>query len=177
MPTRRTTAPNSADRRRMLTEGPILEALVKLSLPIVLANTLQALYQLVDTFWVGRMGDVAVAAVSVSLPIWFTLTAAAGGLAVVGTTFVAQYAGARNPEMVTHTVGQIHILVVVASVVVAAGGYVAADPILHLMGVEAELFGPAGDYMRITFIGVVFQFLYFVFQSVLRGIGEVRFPL
>lgn len=176
MSTRR-TARTSADRRRMLTEGPILEVLVKLSLPVVLANTLQALYQLVDTFWVGRIGDVAVAAVSVSLPIWFTLTAAAGGLAVVGTTFVAQYTGARNQEMVTHTVGQIHILVLVASAVVAAGGFVAADPILRLMGVEAELFGPAGDYMRITFIGIVFQFLYFVFQSVLRGIGEVRFPL
>src|SRR5690606_38397500 len=89
--------------RPTLTEGPILEALDRLSLPVVLANTLQALYQLVDTFWVGRVGDVAVAAVSVSLPIWFTLTAAAGGLAVVGTTFVAQYAGARNARMVTHT--------------------------------------------------------------------------
>jgi len=176
MLTRRKT-PNSAERRHMLTEGPILQALIRLSLPIVLANALQALYQLVDTFWVGRVGDVAVAAVSVSLPIWFTLTAAAGGLAVVGTTFVAQYMGARNEKMVNHTVGQIHILVLAASVVVATGGYFAANPILRLMGVDGAVFGPAGDYMRITFLGIVFQFLYFVFQSVLRGVGEVRFPL
>ena len=164
-------------RRQMMTEGPIIQALVKLSLPIVFANALQALYQLVDTFWVGRLGGDAVAAVSVSLPIWFTLTAAAGGLAVVGTTFVAQYMGARNETMMRHTVGQIHLLVIAASAVVSVGGYLAADPILTAMGVEPEVFGPAGDYMRIMFAGIGFQFLYFVFQSVLRGIGEVRFPL
>ena len=54
--------------KKSLTEGNILKALVALSLPIIGANLLQTGYQLVDAFWVGRLGANAVAAVSVSYP-------------------------------------------------------------------------------------------------------------
>lgn len=61
-------------------DGPILRALVKLAVPIVLANLLQTGYQITDAFWVGRLGAAAVAAVSVSFPVTFMLIAIGGGL-------------------------------------------------------------------------------------------------
>ncbi|MCP1366269.1 MATE family efflux transporter, partial [Halomonas sp. BBD48] len=76
-----------------LLEGPILGSLLKLSIPIVLANVLQSAYQLIDAFWVGRLGGHAVAAVSVSFPIIFLLVAIGSGLGVAGSTLVAQYMG------------------------------------------------------------------------------------
>jgi len=56
-----------------LTEGPILKSLIRLSIPIIFANILQTAYQITDTFWVGRLGTIAVAAVSISFPIIFLI--------------------------------------------------------------------------------------------------------
>jgi Na+-driven multidrug efflux pump len=67
-----------------LTEGSILRALVRLSIPIVFANILQTAYQITDTFWVGRLSAEAVAAVSLSFPINFLMIARGGGLPIAG---------------------------------------------------------------------------------------------
>ena len=56
-----------------LTEGSILRSLITLSLPIVFANILHTAYNLIDTFWVGRLGENAIAAVSLSFPIIFLI--------------------------------------------------------------------------------------------------------
>ena len=61
-----------------LTEGSIPRALLRLAVPIVLANILQSAYQITDTFWVGRIDAEAVAAVSLSFPINFLLIAIGG---------------------------------------------------------------------------------------------------
>lgn len=60
----------SAKTNKLL-EGPILRSLFTLAVPIVFANILQAGYQIIDAFWVGRLGGAAVAAVSVSFPVTF----------------------------------------------------------------------------------------------------------
>ena len=63
--------------------GPIAGALLRLAGPVVLANVLQTVYQLTDTFWVGRLGAVAVAAVSFSFPVIFLFIAVALSAAFV----------------------------------------------------------------------------------------------
>lgn len=166
-----------SERMKQLTEGPILPSLIALSVPVVLANVLQTGYQLVDTFWVGRLGANAVAAVSVSFPLVFLLFSLGGGLAIAGSTFVAQYAGARNPRMVSHVTAQTTLMVVIASLVLTAAGYIAAPGILRLMGVEAAIMDDALGFMRISFVTVGPMFVYTVFQAVMRGIGEVKLPL
>jgi len=90
------------ERSKKFLEGPILTSLLTLAVPIVLANILQSLYQLTDAFWVGRLGGSAVAAVSVSFPVIFLMIAVGAGLAVAGSTLIAQYVGARNEKMVSH---------------------------------------------------------------------------
>lgn len=72
-------------------EGPLFVSLIKLSLPIVFAQILQSAYQFTDAFWVGRLGDHAVAAVSVSFPMTFLLVALGAGFTVAGSTLIAQY--------------------------------------------------------------------------------------
>src|SRR5437016_5269653 len=81
--------------RDRLLEGPILKSLLALAVPIALANILQAAYQLIDAFWVGRVGANAVAAVSVTTPVLFLTIGLGGGLAIAGSTLIAQNFGAR----------------------------------------------------------------------------------
>ena len=160
-----------------LLEGPIARSLVTLAIPIVLANVLQAGYQIIDAFWVGRLGEAAVAAVSVSAPVTFLTIAMGVGLAVAGSTLIAQYFGAKNQKMVDHVAAQTLLMIVIVSVVLGALGYILTPWILQLMGVAPEVYQGALGFMRVSFVGLVFNFFFFMFQSIMRGIGEAKLPV
>src|SRR3954464_5326145 len=106
-----------------LLEGPILKSLLSLAVPIALANVLQAAYQLIDAYWVGRLGGSAVAAVSVTTPVMFLTIGLGAGLALAGSTLIAQYFGARNQEMVDHVAAQTLLMIVLVSVVLSVAGF------------------------------------------------------
>ena len=160
-----------------LLEGPILKSLLALAVPIALANVLQAAYQLIDAFWVGRLGGSAVAAVSVSTPIMFLTIGAGVGMAIAGSTLVAQYFGARNTEMVDHVAAQTLLMVIIASAVLGGIGFAFAPVLLHAMGVAPEVFDGALGFLRVSFVGLVFNFFFFMFQSLMRGVGEAKLPV
>ena len=160
-----------------LTEGSILKGLIALALPIIGANLLQTGYQLVDAFWVGKLGANAVAAVSVSFPVNFLLISLSSGFAFAGTILVAQYAGAKNFGMVNHVATQTLTMVVIISLVLSTVAYFLSPSILHWLGVEEVIFEDANIFQRTIFIGLVFNFGFIMFQSLMRGIGEVRIPL
>ena len=160
-----------------LLEGPIVRSLMALAIPIALANVLQAAYQLIDAFWVGRLGGPAVAAVSVSTPIMFLTIGLGAGLAVAGSTLVAQYFGARDLDMVNHVAGQTLVMVVLVSLVLGTLGFLAAPAILRLMGVAPDVYTGAVGFMRVSFVGIVFNFFFFMFQSLMRGVGEAKLPV
>src|SRR3954465_5800888 len=123
-----------------LLEGPIFKSLLTLAVPIALANVLQAAYQLIDAFWVGRLGGDAVAAVSVSTPVMFLTIALGAGLAIAGSTLIAQYFGARNQEMVDHVAAQTLLMIAVVSLVIGVFGYFFAPTFLRLMGVTPAVY-------------------------------------
>jgi putative MATE family efflux protein len=166
-----------SDASRKLLEGPILRSLLALALPISVANVLQAAYQLIDAFWVGRLGGAAVAAVSVSAPITFLTIALGVGFAIAGSTLIAQYYGAGNQEMVNHVAAQTLLMVVVVSLVLGGLGYACAPVLLKAMGVAPEVYRNALGFMRVSFAGLLFNFFFFMFQSIMRGVGEARFPV
>lgn len=159
------------------TKGPIVKALIGLSLPIVLANILQTAYQLIDTFWVGRLGAVAVAAVSLSFPVIFLMISLGGGLAIAGTILVAQYKGQGNDEYVDYISAQTLLLMLFSALIVSVAGYAIAGPVMRLIGAGPEVLPEATSYLQISFLGMVFMFGFFVFQSLMRGVGDVRTPL
>ncbi|HTM04456.1 MAG TPA: MATE family efflux transporter [Vicinamibacterales bacterium] len=160
-----------------LLEGPIVPSLLRLAVPIVLANILASAYQLTDAFWVGRLGGSAVAAVSISFPVIFVLIAVGLGFGIAGSTLVAQYMGAGNQRMVNHVAAQTLLMVALTSVILGAIGYVIAPGLLRLMGVAPEVYDGALQFMRVSFVGLVTVFGFAMFQAVLRGVGQVTLPL
>jgi putative MATE family efflux protein len=165
------------DGTRAATQGPILGALLRLAVPIVLANMLQSAYQLIDAFWVGRLGGAAVAAVAVTFPLTFLMFALGAGFSIAGSTLIAQYVGARNQPMVNRVAAQTLLLVAGVSLLLGLVGYGLAPLILRLMGVAADVYPGALQFMRISFLGLVFGFGFAVFQAVMRGVGEAVLPL
>lgn len=163
--------------KNSLLEGPILRSLLTLAVPIVLANILQAGYQIIDAFWVGRLGAAAVAAVSISFPVMFLMIAVGAGLSIAGSTLIAQYVGAKNREMVSHVAAQTLLMVVIISVVLGTIGYIATPGLLTLMGVPPDVYPGALGFMRVSFIALIFNFTFFVFQAIMRGIGNATLPI
>jgi len=155
-----------------LLEGPIIKSLLRLAIPIVIANVLQAAYNLVDAFWVGRLGGDAVAAVSVSTPATFLTIALGTGLAIAGSILIAQYFGAGNKKMVNHVAAQTLLMVVLVSLVLGAIGYALSPVFLKLLKVSPQVYDGALGFMRFSFIGLVFNFSFFVFQAIMRGVGN-----
>lgn len=164
-------------KKNTLLEGPILQSLLKLAMPIMIANVLQAAYQLVDAFWVGRLGGAAVAAVSVTTPVIFLTMAIGIGLAIAGSVLIAQYFGAGNQKMVNHVAAQTLLMVLAVSVVLAIIGFCLTPYFLHALNVAPDVYSGALGFMKISFIGLVFNFSFMVFQSVMRGVGRAVLPV
>ncbi|MCM5705252.1 MATE family efflux transporter [Larsenimonas salina] len=158
-------------------EGPILASLLKLAVPIVFANILQSAYQLIDAFWVGRLGGQAVAAVSVCTPVIFFLFALGSGFSVAGSTLIAQYIGANRQREADHVTAQTLLMVVIASVILAALGHLLAPLLLDGLGITDAVRQDALAFLRIALTGTVFTFGFSMCQALLRGAGEVRLPL
>ncbi len=169
----------SRDRSVNVTDGPLLKPLVILSVPIVLTNLLQVGYNLADTFWVGRLGQPAVAALSFSWAIVFLVISLSLGFSIAGTVLVAQHKGAGNLDRVGHVAGQTISLVVAVSLLFSVLGYLLAPWLLELVGAVPGTteYGMAVTYTRTMFIGIPFIFSFFVFQSLLQGWGDTRTPL
>lgn len=160
-----------------LLEGPIPRSLFLLAVPIMGGNILQIAYQLVDAFWVGRLGADAVAAVSVSMPMMFLLMSVGMGFTIAGSTLIAQYVGAGDRHMVDHVAGQTMLTTVAVSAVLGVFGAVVAPYLLDLMGVTPAVYHNALGFLRVQFLSLPLAFAYFCFQSQMRGVGQVTIPL
>ncbi len=167
----------SDNQQALFLEGSIARALMTLAVPIILASILQAGYQLTDAFWVGRLGAAAVAAVSVSFPVTFLVIAMGSGLAMAGATLTAQYMGAGRPDMVNHVAAQTMLMVTVVSVILGSIGYYLSPYLLHLLKVAPDVHEGALGFMRVSFIGIIFVFIFSMFQSLMRGVGQTKVPL
>ncbi len=163
-------------QQRDFTEGSILKALIYLSIPLILTNILQTAYNLTDTFWVGRLGSSAVAAVSLSFPIIFIMISLGMGIAIAGSILAAQHKGAKNHQMINHIATQTLVSVFVFSLFLAAIGYFLSPVLIRIMKVEPSVYKEAVGYLKVSFIGMPFMFLFMVFQSMMRSIGEVKLP-
>lgn len=159
------------------TKGPILKALITISLPIIFANIFSTVYQLTDTFWVGRLGEEAVAAVSLTFPISFFLGSLTIGLASAGSILVAQFKGKKDQKSIDYTSAQTMSLLFIVATTVAIIGFVFSEFFVGLMSPEPAVAIEATRYLQITFMGFSFFALFFGFQSVLRGVGEVKIPM
>lgn len=163
--------------KNKFTEGKIFNSLLSLALPIIFANILQTTYQLIDTFWLGRLGANAVAAVSLSFPVLFLVLSIGSGLTLAGTVMVAQYKGADNQKMVDFSSSQSVFLILIISIILAVISYFSAGPLMQIIGAGPEIFDDSVAYFKVSSLGFVFLFLFFIFQSLMRGIGNVMLPV
>ena len=160
-----------------LLNGSILTTLWKLALPIMIGNSMQVVYNLADTFWLGKVGADAVASLSVGFPIIFLLISIGGGITVAGTTLVSQYKGVGDEEHTNKVASQVLVFVMSLSIILSILGVRFNHQLLKLIGTPTKIFNNAEGYLDIIMGGMSFMFLFFIFSALLRGYGDTKTPM
>jgi putative MATE family efflux protein len=162
-------------------EGPIIRTLFILGWPIMVTNLLHTMYNLVDMFWLGRLGPSestnAVAALQISWPIIFLLMSLAIGFGSAGVALVSQYTGAQNTKEANRSAGQVLSMSLLFGVTIGVLGFMFSSEIVDLLGLEEGIADLATLYLKIIFLGMPFMFVSFVFGFVLRAYGDTVTPM
>lgn len=160
---------------RNLTEGPIMRTLIRFAVPIVLASLVQQMYSLVDVIVIGKfVGNTGTVGVNTGGEIADMVMPVAMGFSSAGQIYISQLMGARNESKVRQTVGTLLSVMLLFSVILAAGTILFSDVLLDWLNCPAEALGQAKDYMVITAMGFPFVFGYNAVVAILRGMGESK---
>lgn len=161
-----------------LTEGNITKKLWAFALPLMFGNVLQQLYNLVDTFVVGKyIGENALAAVGSSYTLVTFLTSVIIGLCLGAGAFISMAFGSRNNGMIRNGIFLSFILIFSVTVVLAAVSYIFLPDILGIMNIPDNVKDGMTTYMLYSLAGLFGVFLYNYISGVLRDIGNSTVPL
>ena len=161
--------------------GPIVRTLFALAWPVMVTNLLHTMYNLADTFWLGKLGGEestnAVAALQISWPIIFLLIAIAFGFGSAGVALVSQYTGAQNRREANKSAGQVLAMSLLFGLSVGLIGFIFSPVIVDLLGIQKGIAELAITYLRIVFLGMPFMFVSMIFGFLLRAYGDTRTPM
>ncbi len=161
-----------------MTKGPITKELIVFTLPFIASNLLQVFYSSVDAFWLGRfIGKEAVAAVTVSFPIIFLLSAFFIGFGLAANIMISQYVGGKEYHKLKETAYTSLVFCLIGGILIGVLGFLTGEKLLALMQTDESILPLAGNYLRIYISGVVFVFGYNLIAAFFRGMGDANTPM
>lgn len=166
-----------SEKRELILNGNMKKVLIVLAMPIMLGNLIQTIYGITDTYFVSRLGDIEVAAVGFVWNIIFLIISLGLGFSVAGRSMIAQYIGADDEESANKAAGQLFSFSAVAGLGISIIFYILAPYILKLMGADGDLYKHSISYLRIVIMGMPFAYLYFAFNSIKQGRGDMVKPM
>ena len=156
-----------------MTLGSPAKRIMEFSIPMLLGNLAQQLYNTADSVIVGKfVGDNALAAVGSASPILNLLLALFVGIATGAGIVVSQSFGARDREGLTRAIGNCIALSFLATIVIMIIGPLVTMPLLTLLGTPDSIIGWCAQYLNIYFLGILGFFFYNMLSGVLRGLGD-----
>lgn len=167
-----------ASGEKNLTEGPLGRQILVFSLPLVLSNLLQAVFNMTDIAVVGRfagsqaLGSVGSTTIFITLMTGF-LIGLGGGVNVL----VARFYGAEHPKDVERSVHSALLVCLAAGVLLLAVGVAFSPVLMRLLGTKPDLIDGAILYLRIYFLGMPAMAIYNFGNGVFSAVGNTRKPL
>ncbi|WP_455719359.1 MATE family efflux transporter [Agathobacter sp.] len=161
-----------------LTKGNITKGLWGFAIPLMFGNVLQQLYNLVDTWVVGRyVGDNALAAVGSSYTLMTFLTSIIIGLCLGSSSFISMAYGRKRDDVIRNGIFISSIMIGALTLLIMVLFYMLLDPIISVLQVPSEIFGDMRIYLFYVFMGFAAVYIYNYVSNVLRGLGNSVVPL
>ncbi len=167
--------PGSTD----MTTGNPYKLIILFSIPLLIGNVFQQLYNMLDSIVVGNfIGEKALAAVGTGFPIIFMLSSLFTVIGSGATVMIAQFYGARDIEKVNQTVGTIYSAMLVGIVPLSLLGIVTTRPLLKLIQVPDDgTLDMAVLYMIVIYVGLIGSIGFNINYGILQGLGDSRSSL
>ena len=161
-----------------MTSGKPWVKILAFTLPMLLGNIAQQLYNTVDTIVVGKyIGDNALAAVGSCGPIVNMLLVLFIGISAGASIMVSQYFGARNREDLSQTIGNCITATVICCGVLILVATPLIRPVLEILNTPASILDWCEDYLKICLWGIAGLAFYNILSGILRGMGDSVWPL
>ncbi len=170
--------PQPARRRtRELTEGNVPRQVLSLALPSSLETFIQTIARLLDTYWMGQVGGMAIPIVAMGTTLRMVLISPMMGLSMGGMAVVARYVGARDQENADRAVMQCLLLIALFTLPISIIGYLGFPTFLRWMGAKGEVLEGAVAFLRTLFIGLFFLECLPTMSGIIRGAGRPEYTL
>ncbi len=161
-----------------MTEGGIFKQILLFSIPLLLGNLFQQIYNATDTYIIGNyIGDIALAAVNSTQPIINFGIAAFMGLSLGGQVVISQAFGASDNNRIERAIYSSIVIGIITTVILMIFAVFAINPMLKAMNVEGEVLELSSLYLRIYFLGSFGVVFYNLITGVLRALGDSMRPL
>lgn len=161
-----------------MTKGDIPKQLVGFAVPLILGNLFQLSYNAADSIIVGRfVGTNALAAVGTANPIMNIAMFFIIGICMGASVLMSEYFGQGNIKKLKREISTTFISGFIFTVIIIIACIIVTKPILQLIRTPKEILPDATSYLRIIFCGLIFTFVYNVYDATLRSIGDSKIPL
>lgn len=156
----------------------VSKLLLKQAIPASIGILVMSLNMIVDTIFVGQwIGVMAIAAITVVLPIAFLISSIGMGIGIGGSSIISRALGANNSEKAFEVFGnQISLTVGLSTIFVFIGTYF-CFPILQLFGANGDIVIPATDYFHVIIWGIPFLAFAMMGNPVIRAVGKPKFAM
>lgn len=156
-----------------MTVGAPWQKIAMFTIPMVLGNIAQQLYNTVDSIVVGKfVGDNALAAVGSASPIFNLLLVLFIGISVGTSVMVSQYFGAKDRDQLSHAIGCSITLTAIASIFIMIAGSIFVRPLLEILNTPESIIDWCDSYLTVLMLGIAGVAYYNILSGVLRGMGD-----
>src|SRR5210317_497423 len=163
-------------RSALLTQGPVGRHLINMTVPMLLAITTLMAQSFIDTYFLGRAGDRALAAYSFGFPILMIVTSIAIGLGAGTSSVVARAIGSNDHLRAKRLATDSMILSFLVTGVVAVAGMLTINPLFRAIGAPEDMLPMIHSFMMILYSAVPFIVLGMVGTASMRATGDTRLP-
>ncbi|MBQ9263990.1 MAG: MATE family efflux transporter [Clostridia bacterium] len=167
----------SRGNRELILNGSLVRAVLAIALPVIANSFLQTLYNLTDTYWLGRIGTEPLAAINLVTPMQNIVINFGSGLTTAGAVLIAQLIGAGDDKRASRMASQILFCALLFAVVSAGALSLLSPAIVAWLGAEGLTYQSGVDYLRIVILDMPFLFLVNIFQAVNQAQGNTVRPM
>ena len=157
-----------------LTKDPIPGLIKKIALPASVGTFFQTMFNVVDTFFAGKISPEALSALAKSFPIYFIIIAACVGVTVGGTSLIANSIGENNKEKVLGYFANTIIYAFLISILITIIGLVFSPSLFALMGSDDEVILLSLKYTNVIFAGSIIFIMVVALNSLLHADGDTK---
>lgn len=168
---------DKSKNKDLILSGNLITAIMVLAIPTVLNSLIQTMYNLTDTFWLGRIGTDQMAAITLVSPVQSIVVLFGQGLTTAGAILIAQYIGARDEEnskiMVNHIFISTMFFAFFATILCVLG----TPFVLRWLGATGNIYEYSKTYLQIVMLDMPFLFMINLYASVNQAQGDALRPM